>query len=282
MLSFALALVNSPRLASPACPPVRFVVIAHPVFVSSSFISCTLHTAHCPLICTSYNVQRPNAPNAPTVPCRHFFPPTYLQQIYLTPHTYETPIRLCLTQVIFFFILLLERKSTICQHPTTRVFQRVMPWPYHCEDGDDDLMHPSSSRVVTFLPAPSATCTLCQIFLLSSFYPSYDFLVVVSRSRLLYLPMILSYKSAVEDVFLSHTLYCMNSKYDKLYTRWRIQRIGQLITRRGRCRCAFSYPSHRSSLFPHSRPRRNSGWCTCHRHPARRLRRRTQQRAEYS
>ena len=186
-------------LASPARLPVLFIVIAHPVSVSSS---CT----HCPLICTSYNVQRSNASTTQTMPS----PPGTRCRNRYTLH--RVPMRhsacLCLTHGIFFFIIIRTKRRHLSTSHNTASPKRVMLMLRH---------GPTTARMATTIrctPALSISprpllqleVCLCQIFLLFYFYPSYGFLVVVSRSRLLYLPMILSYKSAVEVVFLSLSL----------------------------------------------------------------------------
>jgi hypothetical protein len=92
---------------------------------------------------------------------------------------------------MFAFFIFIRTKSIICQHPATRVFRRVI---LMYEDGDDDLMHPAPALSHFSPPLCTFAASLCQISFRSYFYPSYGFLVVVSRFRLLYLPKILSYK----------------------------------------------------------------------------------------
>src|SRR5258706_8445400 len=66
----------------------------------------------------------------------------------------------------YSFLLLLERKAPFCQHPTTRVlptcYVDATPRSYHCEDGDDDLMHPAL-RMVIFLRIPFCNLQLACV-----------------------------------------------------------------------------------------------------------------------
>jgi hypothetical protein len=89
------------------------------------------------------------APQQCPAPSRHFYH-VPSQQIFRRPrahhnlHTYTT---LCRDPGVLFFILLLERKGPRRRLSTTHntrfptYISMLRHDPYHCEDGDEDLMH---------------------------------------------------------------------------------------------------------------------------------------------